>query len=164
VPASAAMRASLRSDFFWRRLSVFLQGFWRKRCPGRGFFVVNLWWIRGELWCVGVVIWRLKNLSLFEDLFLRDSRFGNGCPGGRMDTKLGLIWAALPFFAPPLTHPPAHLIRRYQPIRLSNRFYSLTSQSQSFQKPPQGNDAKCGFACHTAVKSKDYVFTDYGHR
>jgi mono/diheme cytochrome c family protein len=31
-------------------------------------------------------------------------------------------------------------------------------------KPPQGNDAKCGFACHTAVKSKDYVFTDYGHR
>ena len=31
-------------------------------------------------------------------------------------------------------------------------------------KPPQGNDAKCGFACHTAVKTKDYVFTDYGHR
>ena len=30
--------------------------------------------------------------------------------------------------------------------------------------PPQGNDAKCGFACHTAVKTKDYVFTDYGHR
>ncbi|MGA2099135.1 MAG: cytochrome P460 family protein [Candidatus Acidiferrum sp.] len=31
-------------------------------------------------------------------------------------------------------------------------------------KPPQGNDAKCGFACHTIVKSKDYVFTDYGPR
>jgi mono/diheme cytochrome c family protein len=31
-------------------------------------------------------------------------------------------------------------------------------------KPPQGNDAKCGFACHTAVKTKDYVFTDYAHR
>jgi mono/diheme cytochrome c family protein len=31
-------------------------------------------------------------------------------------------------------------------------------------KPPQGSDAKCGFACHTAVKTKDYVFTDYGHR
>jgi mono/diheme cytochrome c family protein len=31
-------------------------------------------------------------------------------------------------------------------------------------KPPQGNDAKCGFACHTSVKNKDYVFTDYGHR
>ena len=31
-------------------------------------------------------------------------------------------------------------------------------------KPPQGNDAKCGFACHTEVKNRDYVFTDYGHR
>ena len=31
-------------------------------------------------------------------------------------------------------------------------------------KPPQGNDAKCGFACHTKVKTRDYVFTDYGHR
>ena len=31
-------------------------------------------------------------------------------------------------------------------------------------KPPQGNDAKCGFACHTIVKTRDYVFTDYGHK
>jgi hypothetical protein len=31
-------------------------------------------------------------------------------------------------------------------------------------KPPQGNDAKCGFACHTTVKKRDYVFTEYGHR
>ena len=31
-------------------------------------------------------------------------------------------------------------------------------------KPPQGNDAKCGFACHSVVKTKDYVFTDYGRR
>jgi hypothetical protein len=30
--------------------------------------------------------------------------------------------------------------------------------------PPQANDAKCGFACHTIVKTRDYVFTDYGHR
>ena len=30
--------------------------------------------------------------------------------------------------------------------------------------PPQGNDAKCGFACHTIVKTKDYVFTEYGKR
>jgi hypothetical protein len=30
--------------------------------------------------------------------------------------------------------------------------------------PPQGNDAKCGFACHTIVKSKDYVFTAYPKR
>ena len=31
-------------------------------------------------------------------------------------------------------------------------------------KPPQGSDAGCGFVCHTAVKAKDYVFTDYGRR
>jgi hypothetical protein len=31
-------------------------------------------------------------------------------------------------------------------------------------KPPQGNDAKCGFACHTLVKTRDYVFTDFGHK
>jgi hypothetical protein len=31
-------------------------------------------------------------------------------------------------------------------------------------RPPQANDAKCGFACHTIVKTRDYVFTDYGHR
>ena len=30
--------------------------------------------------------------------------------------------------------------------------------------PPQGNDAKCGFACHTTAKTRDYVFTDYGRR
>jgi hypothetical protein len=30
--------------------------------------------------------------------------------------------------------------------------------------PPQGNDAKCGFTCHTIVKSRDFVFTDYGKR
>jgi hypothetical protein len=30
--------------------------------------------------------------------------------------------------------------------------------------PPQGNDAKCGFECHSVVKSRDYVFTEYGHR
>ena len=28
----------------------------------------------------------------------------------------------------------------------------------------QGNDAKCGFACHTPVKAKDYVFTAYPTR
>ena len=31
-------------------------------------------------------------------------------------------------------------------------------------KPPQGNDAKCGFACHTVAKNRDYVFTEYGKR
>jgi hypothetical protein len=30
--------------------------------------------------------------------------------------------------------------------------------------PPQANDAKCGFSCHTGVAKKDYVFTAYGNR
>jgi hypothetical protein len=30
--------------------------------------------------------------------------------------------------------------------------------------PPQGNDAKCGFSCHSIVKQRDYVFTDYAKR
>jgi hypothetical protein len=31
-------------------------------------------------------------------------------------------------------------------------------------QPPQANDAKCGFACHTIAKTTDCVFTAYGHR
>jgi hypothetical protein len=31
-------------------------------------------------------------------------------------------------------------------------------------KPPQANDARCGSACHTIAKSKDYVFTEYAKR
>jgi hypothetical protein len=30
--------------------------------------------------------------------------------------------------------------------------------------PPQEHDAKCGFACHTIVADKDYVFTAYPKR
>jgi Cytochrome P460 len=30
--------------------------------------------------------------------------------------------------------------------------------------PPQGNDAKCGYACHTVAQKQDYVFTEYGTR
>jgi hypothetical protein len=38
------------------------------------------------------------------------------------------------------------------------------SPATEANSPPQGNDAKCGFACHTLVKKRDYVFTDYGRR
>jgi hypothetical protein len=34
----------------------------------------------------------------------------------------------------------------------------------SADMPPQGNDARCGFACHTAVQARDYVFTHYAQR
>jgi hypothetical protein len=31
-------------------------------------------------------------------------------------------------------------------------------------KPPQGNDAKCGAACHTIVSGRDYVFSVFAQR
>jgi hypothetical protein len=42
----------------------------------------------------------------------------------------------------------------------SNTFRPGTLDDQ----PPQANDAKCGFACHTIVAAKDYVFTAYPKR
>lgn len=48
--------------------------------------------------------------------------------------------------------------------------FEYDSASASFapgdqtSSPPQGQDAKCGFACHTIVKQRDYVFTDYAPR
>ena len=42
----------------------------------------------------------------------------------------------------------------------SNTFRAATLSD----KPPQGKNATCGFACHSTVKSRDYVFTEYGQR
>jgi hypothetical protein len=39
----------------------------------------------------------------------------------------------------------------------SKTFTPFTTQDT----PPQANDAKCGVACHTIAKSRDYVFTQY---
>jgi hypothetical protein len=38
------------------------------------------------------------------------------------------------------------------------------SPATEADNPPQGHDAKCGFACHTVAQTRDYVFTEYGHR
>jgi Cytochrome P460 len=38
------------------------------------------------------------------------------------------------------------------------------SPATTADNPPQGHDAKCGFACHTLVKNRDYVFTEFAHR
>lgn len=43
---------------------------------------------------------------------------------------------------------------------VSNTFKPATEANS----PPQGHDAKCGFACHTLVKNRDFVFTEYGKR
>jgi cytochrome P460 len=65
-------------------------------------------------------------------------------------------------------------------IKDSNRFadsggwgygeFEYDSASDTFRlgtltdKPPQANDAKCGFACHTVARKQDYVFTRYPTR
>jgi Cytochrome P460 len=46
----------------------------------------------------------------------------------------------------------------YDPV--SDTFTPATEADE----PPQENDAKCGFECHTIVEAKDYVFTAYGKR
>ncbi|HLK89419.1 MAG TPA: cytochrome P460 family protein [Polyangia bacterium] len=38
------------------------------------------------------------------------------------------------------------------------------SPSTTANKPPQGNDAKCGVVCHTQAKARDFVFTEYARR
>jgi hypothetical protein len=48
--------------------------------------------------------------------------------------------------------------------------FEYDSASGSFRpgnttdQPPQSNDAKCGAACHTVVKARDYVFTEFPRR
>jgi hypothetical protein len=38
------------------------------------------------------------------------------------------------------------------------------SPATGADNPPQGHDAKCGYACHSLAQTRDYVFTEYGHR
>jgi hypothetical protein len=45
----------------WR----FCWGFCRKRRAERGFLLVSLWWIAGELWCVDGVILGVENFPFF---------------------------------------------------------------------------------------------------
>ena len=43
--------------------------------------------------------------------------------------------------------------------------YALFNYEPASKKfTPDGTGAKCGAACHTAAKAKDYVFTEYGER
>ena len=51
----------------------------------------------------------------------------------------------------------------YAAFKYDNAAGAYTPQTAS-DAPPQANDAKCGFGCHTLVKTRDYVFTEYGAR
>jgi hypothetical protein len=38
------------------------------------------------------------------------------------------------------------------------------SPATTADRPPQGNDAKCGVTCHNLAAAKDYIFTEYRKR
>jgi hypothetical protein len=40
--------------------------------------------------------------------------------------------------------------------------FDYAAASDAFQ--PSGTGSACGYACHTRVKTRDFVFTDYPHR
>jgi hypothetical protein len=42
--------------------------------------------------------------------------------------------------------------------------YDTASDTFAPDTEQQANDAQCGFACHSIVEAKDYVFTAYGKR
>jgi hypothetical protein len=105
---------------------------------------------------------------------------GNGKPvpdGARMAK---IHWAPKPNQFFPEATVPGNLVNVDFMVKDSKRFsdsggwgyavFDYDAASDTFKPgttagtPPQGNDAKCGFACHTAAKSRDYVFTDYGKR
>lgn len=68
----------------------------------------------------------------------------------RLDQKSGDIRV--------FTHDPS------DPLSLRSNDVRSAAEDRNGRFWVAGPDAKCGYACHTAVKTKDYVFTEYGHR
>jgi hypothetical protein len=105
---------------------------------------------------------------------------GNGkpVPDGAKMAKVHWIPKANEFF--PNVTVPGNLLNVDFMVKDSTRFadsggwgyavFDYNAASDTFTPgttagtPPQGNDAKCGFACHTRAKTRDYVFTEYGRR
>ena len=105
---------------------------------------------------------------------------GNGKPAPDGAKMAKLHWAPKPNEYFPTATVPGQLLNIDFMVKDSKRFadsggwgyavFDYDAASNTFAPgtlagmPPQGNDAKCGAACHTAAKSRDYVFTDYGRR
>lgn len=103
---------------------------------------------------------------------------GKAVPDGAKMAKMHWTPKKHEFF--PDTTVPGTLVNVDFMVKDSKRFadsggwgyavFEYDSASDSFRPgttastPPQGNDAKCGLTCHTLVKTKDYVFTEYGRR
>jgi hypothetical protein len=105
---------------------------------------------------------------------------GNGKPFPDGSKMAKIHWSPTKMATFPQAIVPGALLNVDFMVRDSKRFtdsggwgwavFEYDSASGKFRpgtmasKPPQGNDAKCGFACHTIVKTRDYVFTGYGSR
>ena len=105
---------------------------------------------------------------------------GNGKPAPDGAKMAKVHWAPKPNEFFPDASVPGKLLNVDFMVKDSKRFadsggwgyavFDYDSASESYRpgnmdsKPPQGNDAKCGYACHTVAKTRDYVFTEYGNR
>ena len=103
---------------------------------------------------------------------------GKPVPDGAKMAKIH--WTPTPNAFFPEATVPVNLVNVDFMVKDSKRFadsggwgwavFDYETESDSFKPgtlsgtPPQGNDAKCGFACHTTAKARDYVFTEYGKR
>ena len=103
---------------------------------------------------------------------------GKPVPDGAKMAKVHWTPKPNPFF--PTATVPGELVNVDFMIKDSKRFadsggwgyavFDYNATSDTFTPgtmagtPPQGNDARCGYACHTAAKARDYVFTEYGKR
>jgi Cytochrome P460 len=105
---------------------------------------------------------------------------GNGKPVPDGAKMAKVHWRPKPNAFFPETTGPGDLLNVDFMVKDSTRFadsggwgyavFDYDSASDTFTPgtaagtPPQANDAKCGFACHTRAKTRDYVFTEYGKR
>ena len=105
---------------------------------------------------------------------------GNGKPVPDGAKMAKVHWTPKPERVLPGSDGPGHLVNVDFMVKDSKRFadsggwgygvFDYDAASDTFKPgtmagtPPQGNDAKCGFACHTRAKARDYVFTEYGKR
>ena len=105
---------------------------------------------------------------------------GNGKPVPDGAKMAKVHWTLKPNQFFPAATVPGDLVNVDFMVKDSKRFadsggwgyavFDYDAESDTFKPgtlagtPPQGNDAKCGVACHTRAKATDYVFTEYGKR
>ena len=125
-----------------------------------------------------VVAMILGNPAMIEAYQAGIPANGKPVPDGAKMAKVH--WAPKPNAFFPEATVPGNLVNVDFMVKDSKRFadgggwgyavFDYDAASDTFKPgttagtPPQGNDAKCGVACHTRAKARDYVFTEYGKR